>query len=191
MAKECETYLEAFLDHPVDYNALISLLLTTADGMVFLTVLTGNQVVPVHSIGRFSCGLGKQTLSHNRIFGLLGEKVGESLPPIAMVPAAGLVPWFQLEARRQPTTADLAGLNSSRDRTIQEPVVEGDEDKDEDEDRHRVSVQKMVMIPKAWAPYFLEPHPPWEALQIFKTLLETVPANLRDSFDFIEACGSV
>jgi hypothetical protein len=191
MAKECESYLDAFSQTPVDFNALVSSLLTTADGMVFLTVLTGNQVVPVHSIGKFSCGLGRQTLSHNRIFGLLGEKVGESLPPIAMVPAAGLVPWFQMEERHQPTTADLAELKSSRDRTRLEPVVEGDADKDEDDDRPKVSVQKMVMIPKAWAPYFLEPQTPWEALQIFKTLLETVPANLRDSFDFIEAWLSV
>jgi hypothetical protein len=43
------------------------------------------------------------------------------------------------------------------------------------------------MIPKAWAPYFLEPQSPWQALQTFKTLLETIPANLRDYFDFIES----
>jgi hypothetical protein len=113
MSKECETYLDAFTGNPVDYPAIVSSLLATADGMVFLTVLTGDQLCPVHSLGKFSCGLGKHTPSHNRIFGLLGEKAGESLPPIAMVPAAGLVPWFQLEERHQPSTEDLAVLETS------------------------------------------------------------------------------
>ena len=113
MAAECETYIETFSGTPVDYNAIVTLLLAAADGMVFLTVLAGNQVCPMHSLNRFSCGLGKHTPSHNRIFGLLGEKVGEQLPPVAMVPAGGLAPWFQLEDKHQPTTADLAELETS------------------------------------------------------------------------------
>ena len=36
--------------------------------------------------------VGKHTPSHNHIFVLLGEKLGGLLPPIAMVPAAGLFP---------------------------------------------------------------------------------------------------
>jgi hypothetical protein len=191
MSKECETYLDAFTGNPVDYPAIVSSLLATADGMVFLTVLTGDQVCPVHSLGKFSCGLGKHTPLHNRIFGLLGEKVGESLPPIAMVPAAGLVPWFQLEERHQPSTEDLAVLETSRDRTVAEPAVTGGRENDDDEDRPKVSVQKLVMIPKAWAPYFMEPQSPWKALQTFQTLLKTILENLKDSFDFIEAWLSV
>jgi hypothetical protein len=179
--------------NPVDYTAIVTSLLASSDGLVFLTVLTGNQVCPVHSIGRFSCGLGKHTPSHNRIFALLGEKVGESLPPIAMVPAAGLAPWFQIEEANQPTMADLAGLEASRDRTVSKPVIQGDEDdsEDNDESRPKVSVQKLVMIPKAWAPYFLEPQSPWKALQTYKTLMKTIPANKKDSFDFIEAWLSI
>jgi hypothetical protein len=77
MAAECETYLKAFTGTPVNYNRIVMSLLATADGMVFLTILTGNQVCPIHLLGRFSCGLGRPTQSHNRIFGLLGEKVGD------------------------------------------------------------------------------------------------------------------
>jgi hypothetical protein len=190
MAAECETYLEAFGETPVDYNAIVMSLLAASDGMVFLTVLTGNQVCPVHSIGRFSCGLGKHTPSHNRIFGLLGEKIGESLPPVAMVPAAGLAPWFQIEDRHQPRMVDLAGLETSRDRTVGGTRA-GIFDSDEEEEQPKVSVQKLVMIPKAWAPYFLEPQSPWEALQTYQTLLRTIPEDKRDSFDFIEAWLSV
>jgi hypothetical protein len=187
LAKECEAYVDVFTGNPVDYNTIVTSLLATADGLVFLTVLTGNLVCPVHSLGRFSCGLGRHTPSHNRIFGLLGEKIGESLPPVAMVPAAGLAPWFQLEEKHQPTTEDIAPLETSKDRTIREPTLTCAEEEDTDEERPKVSVQKLVMIPKAWAPYFLEPQSPWQALQTFKALLNTIPNNLRTSFDFIES----
>lgn len=43
------------------------------------------------------------------------------------------------------------------------------------------------MIPKVWAPYFLEPQSPWELLQTYKTLLLTIPEDNRDSLGFIEA----
>jgi hypothetical protein len=187
MAAEYETYLEAFSGIPVDYSTIVTSLLAASDGMVFLTLLSGNQVCPVHSLGRFSCGLGKHTPSHNRIFGLLGEKIGEALPPVAMVPAAGLAPWFQIEDRHQPTTADLAELETSGDQTVSEPKATGNANADEDDARPKVSVQKLAMIPKAWAPYFLEPQAPWEALQTFKKLLLTIPASNQDSFDFLEA----
>ncbi len=50
MATECEMYLDAFKGTPVDYNDIITSLLATSKGMIFLTVLTGNQVCPVHSL---------------------------------------------------------------------------------------------------------------------------------------------
>jgi hypothetical protein len=155
MATECEMYLDAFKGTPVDYNDIITSLLATSKGMIFLTVLTGNQVCPVHSLGRYSCGLGMHTPAHNRIFGLLGEKIGESLPPVVMVPAAGLAPWLQIENHNLPTTGDLAGLETSRSRTVSEPDG-GDED---DDDRPKVSVQKLVMIPGPGRPTSWHPSP--------------------------------
>ena len=59
MAKECEAHLDAFTGNPVDYPVIVVSILATADGMVFLKVIAGNQVCPVHSVGRFRCGLGK------------------------------------------------------------------------------------------------------------------------------------
>jgi hypothetical protein len=43
------------------------------------------------------------------------------------------------------------------------------------------------MIPKAWAPYFLELQSPCDALQTYRTLIQTILAGYRDSFDFLEA----
>jgi hypothetical protein len=43
---------------------------------------------------------------HNRIFELLGEKVGTDLPPIVMVLSAGLVPWLNPEGVGEWTDHD-------------------------------------------------------------------------------------
>ena len=52
-------------------------------------------------------------------------------------------------------------------------------------DRTKFSVQKLVIMPKAWALYFMEPQFPWRALHMFKALMGTIPDKLKDSFYFI------
>ena len=47
------------------------------------------------------------------------------------------------------------------------------------------------MVPKAWAPYFIDPQSPWGLLLAFKMLLGTIPDYTQDYFGFIEACLSV
>ena len=69
----------------MEYVAIITSILYTADGIVLLTVLSGYQVCTVQSIGIFSCGIRKYKSSDNHIFGILGKNVGDQLPPIAMV----------------------------------------------------------------------------------------------------------
>ena len=44
--------------------------------------------------------------------------------------------------------------------TVTEPVVTGDAN-----DRPKFSVQKLVVIPKAWNPYLMDTLLPWGALQ--------------------------
>ena len=57
--------------------------------------------------------------------------------------------------------------------------------------RPKVSVQKIVMIPKAWYPYFMEPKSPWGELLTFKNFLVDIPEDLKKYFDFIEAWISI
>jgi hypothetical protein len=75
-----------------DYGAIQTTILNSADWMGFLTVLSGNQVILVHSLSLFSSGLGHPTSAHNRMFGLLGKRIGTERLPIVMVPSAGLIP---------------------------------------------------------------------------------------------------
>ena len=97
LPKECDSYCDAFTGNPVEYVDIITPLLATSNGMVFLKLLVGDQVYTLHLIGRFIYGIVKHTPAHNRIFGILVENVGDQLPPIYMVPEAGLVSWFQME----------------------------------------------------------------------------------------------
>jgi hypothetical protein len=180
MKDDMESYLVPYTYATPDYAAVQVTILNSVDWMGFLTVLSDDQVVLVHSLGLFSSGLGRQTAAHNRIFGLIGEKVGNELPPMVMAPVAGLVPWLKVQEQLEPNDADLAQLESGRARTIPIPTAPLTE-----EDHGKRSVQNMCFVPRAWAPYFLAPMTPWHALQVYKRLLNTIPPALRNGFDFL------
>jgi hypothetical protein len=56
---------------------------------------------------------------------------------------------------------------------------------DEETKENEVSVQNLCFLPKAWAPYFLAPLSPWQALQTFNKLLETTPSVHKAGFEFV------
>ena len=165
MKEEVESYIQVYTEAPIDYTTTQNTILSSTDGLCFLTILAGNQVCVIHSLGRFSSGLGRNTPANHRIFGLLGEKVGEQLPPTVMVPSAGLIPWLTPQNYHQPTDADLATLKDNADTTVDKPEIAGNENEDEDPNRPRVSVQNVCFIPKVWAPYFLAPLTPWKHIR--------------------------
>jgi hypothetical protein len=187
MKEEVESYIQVYTQAPIDYTTTQNTILSSTDGLCFLTILAGNQVCVVHLLGRFSSGLGRNTPANNRIFGLLGEKVGEQLPPTVMVPSAGLIPWLTPQNYHQPTIADLAILKDNADTTVGMPEIAGNEDEDADPDRPRVFVQNICFIPKVWAPYYLAPLTPWEAYATYKELIATIPRRFHDSFDYLHA----
>jgi hypothetical protein len=179
MKVDMESYIEAYTSINPDYPAIQTNILNASDWMDFLTVLAGNQVVLIHSLGLFSVGLGRPTPAHNRMFGLLGEKVGTGLPPIVMAPEAGLVPWISIQTRHQPSEASLRALEVSTALTI---ALSLDQEGTDD-----VSVQNICFVPKAWAAYFLASMSPWDALKVFRRLLHTIPQPLKSSFGFLGA----
>jgi hypothetical protein len=181
MKNDMDSYLVPYTDATLDYNAIQVTVLNLVDWIGFLTILLDDQVVLVHSLG-FSSGLGRQTAAHNRIFGLLGEKVGNKLPPMVMAPMTGLVPWLRVQEQLEPDDADLVHLESRIDKTIPIPIPAAPLTEDNDGQR---SVQNICFVPKAWAAYFLALMTPWHALQVYKRLLHTIPPALRSGFDFL------
>jgi hypothetical protein len=115
--------------------------LASSEFMSFLTVVSGDMVTVVQSLGQFSGGLSRQLLSHNRIFGLIGEKVGGELPPMVMAPVSGITPWLQIMEVRLPTDAQLATLEGSDEKTLPQ------DDEDHEDDDETASVQKLGYVP--------------------------------------------
>ena len=177
VAKECEVYLVALTGTTADYPGIISSLLSAADRTVFLKVLQGNQMYIGQSVGSFSCGLGRPTASHNRFFGIIGEKVGGSLRPIAMVPTTGLIQWIQLKTKIKTMETDLEGLAADPKEVIAAPLGTVSAGA-----RPLVEVQILVILSRAWAPYFLGPQLPWEALGLFENLMGNITNNIKDLF---------
>ena len=64
-------------------------------------------------------------MSHNRNFGMMGDKIGGSLPPIAIMPVTGLVPWIQLETQVKPREVELEGLATETEGLITVPNETG------------------------------------------------------------------
>jgi hypothetical protein len=126
MKYEMEAYRKTYKGAAPDYPGIQTTIVNSPGWMGFLTVLSGNQVVLVHSLGLFSSGLGSPTPVHNRIFRLVGERVGSDLPPIAMAPSPGLVPWLKIQARYRPDTEELMALDGSEAFTIPRPAIEAD-----------------------------------------------------------------
>jgi hypothetical protein len=181
---ELSGYLEGYAGSGIpNYSAIQNQVVASGDWYGFLTILPDHQVCLIHSLGRHSSGLGRQTAAHNRFFGLLGEKVGDQLPPVVMAPSGGLLLWLKVQEVYQPAEADLQELDDERAKTVLR--VLGDDI--EDEARPKVSVQNLCFIPKAWAAHFLAPMSPWHALRTFRSLMASIPAADHDSFDFIEA----
>ena len=101
-------YLEAYAGSGTpDYAAIQNQVVASGYWYGFLTILPDHQVCLIHLLGRHSSGLGRQTAAHNRFFGLLGEKVGDQLPPVVMAPSLGLVPWLKIQDVLQPAISDL------------------------------------------------------------------------------------
>jgi hypothetical protein len=187
MVEGVESYLSVFAVNAPAYATIEMSILASSEFLAFLTVMSGDNVTVVHSAGRFSGGLGRQLLSHNRIFGLIGEKVGGELPPMVMAPALGIAPWLHIMEVALPTDAQLAALGASGDRTIELP--EFDFEDGTDDPVEAAAVQKMCYMPQEWAAYFLEPVSPWQSLQTIKSLIATLPAQQQQQFDYLLAWG--
>jgi hypothetical protein len=114
MAEDVESYLAVLAVDALEYATIE---MSSSEFMAFLTVVSRDMFTLVQSFNRFSGGLGRQLLSHNRISGLIGEKVGRELPQMVMAPSLGIAPWLHIMEVVLPTDAQLEELAASGDRT--------------------------------------------------------------------------
>ena len=94
-----------------------------------------------------------------------------------MVLATGMVQWIQLEKQVKLTELYLEGLTADPEKLITDPGGTGSAGA-----RPSADVHNLVMFPKEWTPYLLEPHSPWKYQYLFKILMVTITSNLKSFF---------
>jgi hypothetical protein len=165
MEEQINSWLNQYSNVPTDYGILVSGITSTADWIGFPTVVKGNVILLVYSLGQFRTGLGTASPGNGRTFGLVGECVGMGPAPIIMVPSTGgLAAWVRPIELHEPSEAELETLKGSAERrTMDKPTIQGDATKDEDPNHPFLEVTNLCFIPKAWAAYFLDQCSPYEA----------------------------
>jgi hypothetical protein len=153
---------------------------------------TGNgsaQVNLLHSAAKYSADFGGSNVLHGRTLALLGEAIGDQLPMMVRFnddPTENLTHALVLESVIVPTKAQVdanfaaptAG-NLMTAVTVLTGVVE-------------MRLACLCPIPHAWAPYFLKPLSPTDALtmgrQLIATLIEPAArASLEPLTDWLRA----
>jgi hypothetical protein len=163
-----------------DYAIIEDSILSSCRNLSFLTIMKDHRVGLLHSIGKYSSGLGKPTPAHRRIFGLIGEKIGTELPPSVMAPSSGLKDWIKTQDLYEPTDAYIKGLKDSDKMILAIPPVPLNDDEE------KVSVMTLCYLPRVWAPYFLKETSPYDAWLMSQKLLAQLPPAARPSFDYLE-----
>jgi hypothetical protein len=164
-----------------DYAIIEDAILSSCRNLSFLTIMKDHRVcLLLHSIRKYSSGLGKPTPARRRIFGLIGEKIGTELPPAVMAPSVGLKDWIKTQDLYEPTDDYIQGLKDGTKMILPVPPAPLDDDAE------RVSAMTIRYIPRVWAPYFLKETSPYEAWRMSQRLLDQLPSADRPAFDYLE-----
>jgi len=176
---EVNAMAQLFAGQP-NFEDIAQSILNSTKMLCFLTVFRDGTVTVVHSIGKYSSGLGLRTTAHNRCLALVGEKVNGQLPPIVMMPVGGLQPWITLAACGVPTNESLAAsigaTGNFAGSTVTQGVGTG----------VWANVAQLVYMPLAWVPYFLNRMTPWDAHRRVAQLTASLPAANRHAAGYLQ-----
>jgi hypothetical protein len=156
--------------------------ITTYDGLMFFFTIsrTSGMVSVVHSAKRYNGGFGFNGPAHMRYLVMVGEKVGDQMPPWMMAPAAGLQEWLRLAEYVVPTRAALvAELEANPPAALATTTV----GQAGNAGVVTARVSKLAFVPLAWAPYFLTEMTPWSVVKELERLILTLPVDLRSEVD--------
>jgi len=135
----------------------------TPNGMPRVTVL--------HSMARYSAGFGGQAALHGKVIGLMGEMVGDQLPPkvrFSDVATENLMHAFALEnVTNQPAESVTTHYDLPNASDVMDWVPEA-------EGGVPTTLCCLCPIPLMWAPYFLNFKTPFEAYSMGVALVATL-----------------
>eukprot|EP00978_Attheya_sp_CCMP212_P020587 scaffold59112_cov33-Attheya_sp.AAC.3 len=105
---------------------------------------------------RYSGGLGAISQFQGRVFGFLGEVIGDQLPPIVQVgPDAMHLDKLLLPASHDVPTASEVKAHYANPATAKTSLIPALAN------GTKSSLTRLAYLPKAWVPYFLDRKTPW------------------------------
>jgi hypothetical protein len=150
--------------------------------MCFLTISRNGLVSVAHTLGKYSAGLDMSSAAQNRVFALLGEKIGGQLPPGVMVPTAGLVPMLTLKPYGVPPKEDLVAELEAADPSVALATTTAGQVAGQGE---WVELSQLVYIPQKWAPYLMKEMTAWQALKVLEQLTASLPVGLQTGVSYL------
>jgi hypothetical protein len=143
---------------------------------VFFLSLIDEQVVAVHSFARYLNEFGRppRSLLHQRVFAIAGDLVMSQMGIWRGPSTVGnrVQDWF--EGNVDVVIPTPEELTNSQGNLIQTPAATAD--------RPATSVPRMIMVPRAWAPYFLEYRSRTETSTWITNRIAALPPDLQGSF---------
>jgi hypothetical protein len=134
------------------------------------------RITAVHSIHKYSAGFGGSNALHGKTLALLGETVGSQLPMLVQFdpdPAEDFAYALGMEEVTVPSEAmvDTYFALPMAETLLPQPTVA--------QGAVEMNLANFCPIPLAWAAYFLNFKPPYEALQMGRELVVTM-TNVGD-----------
>jgi hypothetical protein len=162
-----QTELQALRDEMINGDVLGTYL------VVSNTPHAAPKVTVLHSIARYSAGFGGANALHGKILGLLGETVGDQLPPVVRFidddQNVDFLAAITLDAIHVPPGASVkayfngpAALDLMPELAVVAGAVE-------------MQLSCICPVPLAWAVYFLDFKTPIAAYQMGEALVATLP----------------
>jgi hypothetical protein len=158
-----------------DLDKIVDTITSAEELLCFLTIARNGMVSVVHSAKRYSAGFGNSGPAHMRLLVMVGEKVGDQMPPWQMTPAGGLQDWVSLAEHAVPTRAALvAELEADPPAALATTTVGPAGNA-----LGIANLSKLAYLPRAWAPYFLTEMSAWSVVLEIERLTLTLPVDLR------------
>eukprot|EP00978_Attheya_sp_CCMP212_P039739 scaffold209629_cov52-Attheya_sp.AAC.1 len=143
----------------------------------FVTITTLGAAPPfvstVLGLCRYSGGLGAISPFQGRVFGFMGEVIGDQLPPMVQVgpDTAHLDALLLPTAQYVPTAAEVKAHYAN-------PAIANTSLMPAQANGAQAALARLAYLPKAWVPYFLDRKTPWDAYDTMTLLMEGLSSDV-------------
>lgn len=180
IARALAAAYEEFDEEP-DPDVVLNKTLGTDELTCFLTVAPDSpRIMLVRSLARFNVSFGAVNEFHGRVFGRVGEFIDGQMPRLWRAPQEDTGATL-FETSRPKVSNDALEAHYGAHETLLAPWA-GEVAADAEPGTY-VILCRLAYVPMEWAPYFLDPMTPWQAIKTIGTLRDTLPEGDRHIAD--------